>query len=183
LRKNKARATFFVNGNCLESYPEVVAYAASCGCEIGNHTQQHPHLPELSYQEIVNQVERTSATIKLITNETPKILRPPYGECDDKVKQAVGDCGLALINWSIDPQDWDTDDGAITRQRVLDQLEDGAVVLCHDRMFSTCQLMTSFIEELIEKGYELVTISELFAAKKVNLIPGVLYNSPYEIAK
>ncbi|MCL1810500.1 MAG: polysaccharide deacetylase family protein [Clostridiales bacterium] len=173
-----AAATFFVNGMHLIKYPETAARASRAGFEIGNHTNWHLHLAEQGYDEILAQITATTELIVSITGKEPTIMRPPYGEYSDAVKLAARNCGLALVNWSIDPMDWDTDDAAVTRERILSELKDGAVVLCHDRMQCEAELMPFFIPELQKLGYKLVTVSELFEAKGVKLEPGVLYLSP-----
>lgn len=178
LETNRAAATFFVNGIHLTKYPEIAAYAARAGCEIGNHTTSHLHLPELGYEEIVTQTEGTSELIVSVTGKAPAFMRPPYGEYNEAVKRAARSCGLTLINWSIDPVDWDTDDPVVTRERILNELKDGAVVLCHDRMPCEAELMPRLIPELLGYGYKLVTVSRLFEAKGVRPAPGELYLNP-----
>jgi len=178
LSAGDSAATFFANGMHLEKYPDIALYAADIGCEIGNHTSDHRHLPELDYDEIVSQIESTTQLIRSITGQQPTLMRPPFGEYNETVKRAAKDCGLALVNWSIDPNDWDTDDADVTRQRILNEIKDCSVVLCHDRMPSNAVLMPRFIPELKELGYALVTVSQLFAARGIQLMPGTLYLSP-----
>ena len=178
LEANNSVATFFANGVHLERYPEITAYASQIGCEIGNHTSDHRHLPELSYDEIVKQLEATTDLILPITSLRPTLMRPPFGEYNEDVKQACKACDLALINWSIDPKDWDHDNPDITRERVLNELEDGSIVLFHDRLPGTSALMSRFIPELIELGYKLVTVSQLFEARGLAPNPGTLYLGP-----
>ena len=178
LQRNEASATFFVNGCCLKKYPEITKMAAGNGCEIANHTTNHLHLPELTYEEVVKEIETTNDLIEEITGSKPSIMRPPFGEYDGMVRQAAKDCNLALVNWSIDPYDWESDEATTTRQRILEELKENSVILCHDRMVSTSELMITFIAELYDKGYMLVTVTELFRRRKIKMMPGVMYLSP-----
>lgn len=178
LAANHCAATFFVNGVQLKKYPEITARAAGIGCEIGNHTSDHRHLPELDYDEIIRQIEPTTAQIYAITGVRPTVMRPPFGETNETVRRAARDCRFALINWSIDPKDWDHNDPGIIRECIINQVKDGALILCHDRMSGTAELMPHLISELKERGYQLVTVSQLFRAKHIKLIHGTLYYSP-----
>jgi len=175
LKKHNAKATFFVNGSCLIKYPLLTKYAFDIGCQIGNHTENHKNLTELSYQQIIEEINSTTVKIKAITGINPIIMRPPFGYYNDNVKKAAQVCKLPLINWNIDPNDWYSDEASTTRKRILAELDDGTVILCHDRMVSTSELMVDFIRELIENEYMLVTVSELFRIKKKHLESGVVY--------
>jgi len=179
LAVNQAKATFFVIGQCLALYPRFTRRAVEIGCEIGNHTIKHNDLTKMSFNEIVEELAATSQLIKQFGTHT-MIMRPPFGAYNETVKKAAKHCGLALINWSLDTGDWASNDAALTRSRILNEIKDGDIVLCHDRMPSTGELMTSFVEELISLDYQPVTVTQLFKAKGIQLQTGCLYRSAYD---
>jgi len=181
LKANGAVATFFVSGDQLRRHTDVTEYAVRIGCEIGNHSHEHNDLTQLDYDGVLKQIEYNNELMISVTGKRPTIMRPPYGYYNDTVKRAARACGLALINWSVDPKDWDTDNAFMTRKRILSELEDGSVIVCHDSMASTATLMARFIPELKLIGYQLVTVSQLFEANNVKLVPGALYLSPNEV--
>lgn len=178
LMKNRAVATFFVNGACLRKFPHLTKMAFDCGFEIGNHTTTHKHLPKLKYQEVVEEISQTSSLIEEIIHINPKIMRPPYGEYNETVKEAAKYCGLPLINWSNDPKDWNDNKAETTRKKILENLQEDAIILCHDRILETAYLMLDFISELQGLGYQLVTVSHLFELKGIPLQAGEVYNCP-----
>ena len=103
-------------------------------------------------------------------------VRPPGGACDDTVKQVAGQLGYILVNWSIDTLDWKTRDTDSTYNAIMSQAADGGIVLCHDLYESTANAMDRVIPELINQGYQLVTVSELLSYNTGGVTPGNLYS-------
>ena len=155
-------ATFFVNGkNIDKKSAKVMQRAVSMGCEIENHTQNHPHLPELSAEEIKSEIEQTSALIEKYTGTAPRFLRPPYLQWNADV---AAQTGLTLIGGYC-PNDWDkaqTVQGRI--DGALANIKDGDVLLMHDfgGNDDTVKALETIIPELIARGFTFVTISDLF---------------------
>ncbi|MGI6440638.1 MAG: polysaccharide deacetylase family protein [Peptoniphilaceae bacterium] len=151
-------ATFFVLGNRVESYPEVMRAIVEQGSEIGNHSYSHPDLTRLGTEELNAQFALTDQAIESVTGLRPALVRPPYGAYDTDVQTAAG---RPLIRWSVDTLDWKTRDAAATIDAVLDQVEDGDIILMHDLHESTATASETLIPALHERGYRLVTVSEL----------------------
>lgn len=164
-------ATFFVLGLQVAQYPEIVARAASLGCEIGNHTYHHKNLTKLSAEEMQSEVEDLSDMIRELTDSSPKLVRPPYGARNDEVYANVP---YPLILWDIDTLDWSTHDTASTVEAAL-KCEDGDIILMHDVHEDTAAAAEQIIPRLLEMGFRLVTVSELFEAKGMPLEAGHAY--------
>ena len=158
LKKNDAVATFFVVGNRVPTYSDTVKKAYDMGCEIGNHTYEHKSLPRLSEAGVKEQMSRTDKAVKKVTGQTTVIMRPTGGATNENVKKWVG---KPSIIWSIDTLDWKTRNADSTKRAVLNHVKDGDVVLMHDLYSATASASETIIPELVKRGYQLVTVSEL----------------------
>lgn len=173
LKENNSVATFFVVGNRVPMYSDTVKKAYGMGCEIGNHTYEHKILTRADAAGIRNQVSRTNVAVKKITGTAPIVMRPPGGCVNDTVKSQTG---MPMILWSIDTLDWRTRNAASTKTAVLDHVKDGDIVLMHDLYEATANASTTIIPTLVERGYQLVTVSEL-AECRGGMKDGCLYYS------
>lgn len=158
LRENNAVATFFVVGNRVPMYSDTVKKAHDMGCEIGNHTYEHKNLTRVSEAEVKRQITKTNRNVKKVTGQAPVIVRPTGGATNANVKQWVG---MPSIIWSIDTLDWKTRNAGSTKKAVLDHVKDGDIVLMHDLYSATASASETIIPELVKRGYQLVTVSEL----------------------
>lgn len=158
LKENDSVATFFVVGNRVPTYSDTVKTACDMGCEIGNHTYEHKCLTRLSEAEVRRQISRTNKNVKKVTGQTPVIMRPTGGATNTNVKKWVG---MPSIIWSIDTLDWKTRNADSTKRAVLDHVKDGDIVLMHDLYSATATASETIIPELVKRGYQLVTVSEL----------------------
>lgn len=173
LKENNSVATFFVVGNRVPMYSDTVKKAYGMGCEIGNHTYEHKILTRADTAGIRNQVSRTNVAVKKITGTAPIVMRPPGGAVNNMVKSQTG---MPMILWSIDTLDWRTRNAASTKTAVLDHVKDGDIVLMHDLYEATANASTTIIPTLVERGYQLVTVSEL-AECRGGMKAGCLYYS------
>ena len=158
LKENNAVATFFVVGNRVPTYSDTVKKAHDMGCEIGNHTYEHKSLPNLSETEVKRQISKTNKEVKKAIGEKPVIMRPTGGATNTNIKKWVG---MPSIIWSVDTLDWKTRNADSTRCAVLNRVKDGDIVLMHDLYSATATASETIIPELVRRGYQLVTVSEL----------------------
>lgn len=158
LKENNSVATFFVVGNRVPTYSDTVKKAHDMGCEIGNHTYEHKNLTRVSEAEVKRQITKTNRNVKKVTGQAPVIVRPTGGATNANVKQWVG---MPSIIWSIDTLDWKTRNAGSTKKAVLDHVKDGDIVLMHDLYSATASASETIIPELVKRGYQLVTVSEL----------------------
>ena len=174
LEKYRVRATFFQLGSEVAKYPLVTKRACEMGCEIGTHTYSHPNLAKLSSWDIASQIRTSSAEISLACGSAPGLLRPPYGSYNDTVKAAAS---MPLILWSVDTLDWKTRDTQKDIDAVLSSAKDGDIVLMHDIYMPTAEAVKTIVPELLKRGFQLVTVSELAAAKGYSMSAATAYSS------
>lgn len=172
LTDKQATATFFMLGQQVRSFPDMVADIAAAGHEIGNHTWEHPSLPSLDKEMIRQQIADTNRAIADITGRTPTLLRPPYGATDEAVTVISSELGMAQIMWNIDTRDWDHHDPAQTLAAVK-LARQGDIILMHDIHAETIAAVADVIDVLREQGLTLATISDMLG----DTSPGKIYYS------
>ena len=144
------------------------------GCEIGNHSFSHADLATLSADDITNELSLTDQKIQELVGHGATVVRPPYGSFNDTV---AGIAARPLILWSVDTLDWETQNADSTVQNVMNSAQDGAIILMHDIFKESVDAAEIFVPQLIQEGYQLVTVSELAAAKGITMENGVSYGS------
>ncbi len=163
LKKHNVRATFFMTGGWVESYPDDVKNIASAGHDMGNHSENHKNMSQLTTQDIQLEIQKVHDKVKDLTGIEMCLFRPPYGDYDNDVITTLEEMNYYTIQWSIDSIDWKN----YGRQDILDRvlnhknLTDGAIILMHNGAKYTASALDELISELKNKGYEFVPISEL----------------------
>ena len=161
LTSHDVRATFFLVGGWVDKYPESVKALADAGMEVMNHSETHPHLAQLSSEQVQSEVSACADKIEAITGVRPTLFRCPYGEYNDTVITAIRALGVEPVQWDVDSLDWkDLSADEITK-RVLDGVKPGSIVLFHNAAKHTPEALAGIIESLQADGYEIVPISEL----------------------
>ncbi len=163
LEANGARATFYMVGNRMNSYPDVVRRIAAGGNEIGSHTWAHTYLSGMSAAAIHGSLNQFDGTLQSIAGIRSTTMRPPGGYHNPASRQALAAYGVPAIMWSIDTLDWKTRNPQATIDSVLSQVQDGDIILMHDLYGTTADAVAVLVPELIARGYQLVTVSELAA--------------------
>lgn len=172
LEEYHAHATFFMLGQKVSSYPEEVRKMKEIGCELGNHSYDHADLGKSDAAKIIDEITSTNAKVAAITEENPTVMRPPYGSISSTLRE---NAGMPMIMWNIDTLDWKTRNAQATIDNVMSSVKDGDIILMHDIHSETIDAAFELIPKLEEAGYQLVTISEMAAAKGVALQSGEKY--------
>ena len=186
LEQNGGVATFFLVGYNIPDNAEVIKRAAAMGCSIGNHTKDHKILTKCSADTIKAQVNGVNSLLRDMGIE-PTLFRAPGGA----FKGIKDQIGMPLIQWSIDTEDWKFKDashkGRSAEERTADlnriadmvfsQAKGGSIVLMHDIYDFTADLCEIVIPGLVERGFKLVTVDQLFEAYGEKLENGVVYYS------
>ncbi|MBR5228546.1 MAG: polysaccharide deacetylase family protein [Firmicutes bacterium] len=174
LQEYNARATFFVVGNRVSSFSDSVAKAVAAGNEIANHTWNHTSLTTLSGAQVHKQMNDADYAISLVTGKPASLMRPVGGAHNATVDASVG---KPLIMWSLDTLDWKNRNATAVANAVLNNVKDGDIILMHDLYKSTADACDIIIPALAARGYQMVTVSELAAARGVTLHNGSTYSA------
>lgn len=166
LSKYNAKATFFMLGENVERNNWIPKRIIDQGSEIGTHTWNHKNLNKLNKEEILNQITSSSNKINEFSNTEVKYFRPPYGNVNEQVKQVAREQNKYIILWNVDTEDWKSKNAEMVTNHVLENVKDGDIVLMHDIYLSTVEACEKIVEELTNRGYRLVTISELFEGRE-----------------
>lgn len=169
LKKNDCNATFFVLGNKVSIYSDLLIESINNGNEIGNHSYNHKWMIKLNEKDLENQISKTQDIIKEYTGYTPKLIRPTYGSLNDKIKKISS---LDIVLWNVDTLDWKYKNPNKIVENATKKLKDGNIILMHDTHKQTLEALPKILEIIQKNGYTCVTISELkeanFLRKKMN---------------
>jgi peptidoglycan/xylan/chitin deacetylase (PgdA/CDA1 family) len=162
LAAHHIKVTFFVIGENVVQYPELLRRAAREGHEIGNHSWSHPYLAKMSDEGVRQQLQKTDDAIKNATGARPMLMRPPYGSLTARQKKWIHDeFGYQIILWDVDPLDWKRPGPTVVCNRIVKETRPGSIVLSHDIHPGTIEAMPSTLDQLEAKGFKFVTVSEL----------------------
>ena len=169
LEENNAHATFFMLGQNVGEWESTVQRMVDIGCEIGNHSYDHPSqtLLNMSSEEVSSQFQRTDEALMKACGLAATVARAPYGAADQTTFDIVQ---KPFFMWSLDTQDWSLMNADADYNAVMNgDLTDGSIILMHDIHEPSVQAAIRLIPDLVEKGYKLMTVSELAEAKGVDL--------------
>ena len=175
LEKYNSRATFFMVGKQAEKRMDVVKKMEELGCEVANHTYDHTLMTKVPPEELASQLARTNQVVSDACGVSPVLMRPCGGARSEAGMNIVGAISMPAVLWSIDTLDWKTRDAQTTIQTVLEQAKDGDIILMHDLYETTADASEVLIPELVNRGFQLVTVSEL-ASYRGGMLPGHTYS-------
>ena len=163
LSKHNVHATFFMTGGWVESYPEDVKAILAAGHDLGNHSETHPNMSELSNEEKKEELMTVHNRVKELTGYEMFLFRPPYGDYDNDVITTASACGYYTIQWDVDSLDWKDYgvDSIIKTVCEHKHLGNGSIILCHNGAKYTAQALDTLLTRLKEKGFQIVPVSEL----------------------
>ena len=162
LKVNNVNATFFVLGNKVEIYKDIISESIKNGNEIGNHSYNHKWLSKLSTNELLDQINKTQDILKSTVNYTPTCFRPTYGSVNNRIRKNID---LSITLWTVDTKDWKIKNADRIVEKALKNIEDGDIILMHDIFERSSEALKKLIPKLKEQGYQFVTISELEEVK------------------
>jgi len=163
LKKYGIKGTFFITGRWAENNVELVKKISEAGHEIFNHTYSHPHLTQLTEEQIIEELNKTEQIISAITGKTTKpYFRPPFGERDSRVLAAAEKAGYRSVYWTIDALDWRESEGytaAQSEERVLNNLKPGTIYIMHIGDNITGQILDELFAKIINSGFSINSLS------------------------
>lgn len=168
-----AKATFLLCGYRMVNYPDITQRIFEEGHEIGYHGFSHNPMQGMSRRCIAQELMDTQALLP--DGCKPAFLRPPGGFSSDAVRQVAEARGLAILHWSVDPEDWATHNTAAIEKAVLERVKDGDIILLHDMSDSSVKAALDIVDALLKQDYEFVTVSELARLRGIKPKPGMTY--------
>lgn len=161
LKKYNIKATFFVVGKMAKQFPYLVRAEAAAGNVVGNHTYDHLNLTKIPDSMVTVQWQKGNAVIKSILGADPAFCRPPGGDYDKTVIQAAMKQGLTTVLWTDDPGDYAKPGDKAIEKRVLDRIDNGGIILIHDGIQQTIDVLPQIIEHLQKRGFKFETVAEM----------------------
>lgn len=158
LKEEQVPATFFLLGENVELYGDVVKEIAKEGHLIGNHTYHHVQITSLSLEEACKEIQETSDLIEELTGTGTEYVRPPFGTWNEELEERLN---LIPVMWSIDTKDWTTQNVDWIVRETVKHAEDHDIILMHDSYQSTVDAVKRIIEQLEAEGFEFVTVDEI----------------------
>ncbi len=167
LQKYKVHATFFLVGENVRNYPDLAERILKEGHEIGNHTYTHGRVSERSFFEMKKEFELCESAIYEQTDYKTKLLRPPEGFLDSKIKAISKEMDYNVILWNIDTKDWAHASPATICENVTEHISPGSIILMHDYISfdsPTPEALELFLPILLERGYQFAVVSDLIGS-------------------
>ena len=167
LKKYGVKITFFLTGQWARQNPAFVQQISRQGMEIANHTWTHPDLTKISDEQIRDEIQRTDDILTQLSGHSTKpLFRFPYGARDNRVAKIVNEMGYRSIYWTVDSLDSvgvpKTTDFLINRLTSLTDAQlDGSIILMHIGARTSAEALPAILEKLQERGFKIVTISQL----------------------
>lgn len=159
-KKNNIKISFFIGGDWADKNKELLMRIYEDNHEIGNHGYNHLKPTQISEEKNREEIIKTQEAIDNILGVKTKLFAPPYGDLNKKVTQIAESLGYKVIMWSVDTIDWNTKDYTKILERVDNKIHNGAIVLMHPTE-STIKALPIMIDNLKNKNYEIVTVSEV----------------------
>ncbi len=167
LKDKGVKATFFVVGNQIQKYPEMMQRIVKEGHALGNHTFSHPKLPNQTTAEVTEELLTTQEAISDTVGRRPDLFRPPYGMLTKADEQVLHDYGFRIVLWSVDTLDYT----GLAAENILEIVErdisPGGIVLQHNidtnphLLDGTVEALPQMIDKLRAQGYSFVTVQTL----------------------
>ena len=161
LDRYDVKTTFFLVGFWAEKYPELVQELVARGHEIGNHSYSHVDFVGEQENIILQQMDKTDALIRDLTGTSPGLARVPSGSYDSRVIRLLRRQGYEVIQWDVDSVDWQKPPADEMTRKVVENVQNGSIVLFHSGADTTMEALPDVIAGLREKGYRFTTVGNL----------------------
>ena len=163
LKTNEVKATFFITAHYLNTAQELVQRMIDEGHIVGNHTVNHKSMPEITDEEIKEEVMQLHHAIYEKFGYEMKYLRPPKGEFSEKSIIQINNLGYKHVMWSFAYVDWDEKkqpDEEKAKKTILDNLHNGEIILLHGNSKTNASILDYIIKEIKAQGYEIKSLDE-----------------------
>lgn len=163
LKRENARATFFVVGVNMKRRPDLVKRMVDEGHEVANHTFTHYRLPKLRPDQMRREINDTDINFYRITGRHLDLLRPPGVNYNSAVSKVAMELGYQTILVNVVSKDFDDQTPDFIVDKTMLRTENGSIILLHDDRMSTVMALPRILQGLRDEGYTFVTVSEMLA--------------------
>jgi len=169
LNEKNIKVTFFLLGTQVEKYPELAKAILRNGHAIGNHSYSHREFDELSNEEALFEIQRGFEVLQNVLNiDGIFLLRPPKGDIRWRLLPSLIKKNFCIVFWSVDPKDFEVKKPIIIWNRLLQyKYKGGEIILLHDTVDATIDIIGEFIDTMQRKGFHFVTIPELCPKREI----------------
>jgi polysaccharide deacetylase family sporulation protein PdaB len=166
LKENNVKATFFLVGEMAEKYPELVKEEMAAGHSVGNHTYHHVNMTKIPEEYMAVELKACGNVLQHITGKAPHLFRPPGGDYDHDLAEVSEALGYVMVLWTDDPGDYASPGKNVIKTRIMETASNGGIILIHDGIQQTVDVLPDIIKYLRDQGYELVTIDQMINESK-----------------
>lgn len=165
LKAEDVKATFFVVGRMVEQHPRMLREIVANGNEVGNHTFSHVTLTKVPANVVRAEYQACNAIVRDVSGYQMHVCRPPGGDYNRNVIRAASEQGLTTVLWTDDPGDYANPGTHVIETKTLHRLSNGGIILLHDGIQETLDVLPQIIGYARDHGYRFVTIDELMDSK------------------
>jgi len=162
LRRAGVRATFFVVGEAVDRWPDLVRQIAADGHVLGNHTQRHRLLTFRTSAQVAEEVAACQRALARV-GVRARLFRPPHGFKSVGLHSVLRRHGLRLVAWQGSLRDTDAPGTGIIVERAVAVAGAGRILLLHDQpgcREQTIDAVPAIIERYRALGYELALLED-----------------------
>lgn len=163
LKENNVTATFFITAHYLNTQEELVKQMIDEGHIVGNHTCNHPSMPDITDEKINSEVMDLHKSIYEKFQYEMKYIRPPKGEYSERTISITNSLGYKTVMWSFAYEDWNEDkqpEEATAKQKILSNVHNGEIILLHGNSKTNTNILGDIIKEIKAMGYEFKSLDE-----------------------
>ena len=164
LDKYGVHATFFLVGRNVQENSGLAAKIAGGGNDIGCHSCYHRNLEKMDRAAAMQDIISAKQLIERDSHRQVSLFRPPGGHLNQPLIRQINEAGMKVVLWNIDPGDWYASPEKIITN-VFTNLRPGSIILLHEGRAGTLAALPTLIKGIRQRGYQLVTISELLASE------------------
>jgi polysaccharide deacetylase family sporulation protein PdaB len=165
------KATFFMTGDWVSQYPDMVKEIYARGHDLGNHSANHKQMSKLTIEQQKSEINEVTKQVKDLTGVDMNLFRAPFGDYSSALITTCYSLNYYPIQWSVDSLDWKDYgvDSIINNVTQSKALNNGAIILLHNGSKFTADALETVITSLQSQGYTLIPISELIIKENFHM--------------
>ena len=163
LKEKNVQGTFFITAHYLNTAPELIKRMIDEGHIVGNHTVNHKSMPDLSDDELKNELLKLNQALYEKFEYEMRYMRPPKGEFSERTLKLTSELGFKTVMWSFAYVDWNEDNQPSNEEalkKVTSNFHNGEIMLLHATSKTNSEIMGQIIDEARAQGYEFKIINE-----------------------